>query len=578
MVIGPIRTAAQDFRRARRKADIQEVLARLSGNPTSLLSFEDVRKKLKAEEAESRTLKEIPLSAIVGSVGRYKDFTRSFLPRRESDRERWARVKETIETIGLSPIDVYQIDEVYFVLDGHHRVSIAKEIGAAYIQANVIRVHTKVPLNPDDQPDDLIIKAEYGEFLALSKLDETRPKADFLVTAPGQYAHLTEQIECHQLVLAKTSPSGISITLKQAAADWYDEIYKPVVRIIRRRGILRDFPGRTETDLYLWVLEHRETLQEELGWAVGTETATTDLVSKYSPKTKHVVSRVGEKIIDAVLPDELEAGPRIGKWRQERVRLREKNQLFADIMVAVTGRDSDWRAVDQGLIIAKHEASVIHGVHVVPAEGQPDQQKTAFWREIFADKCTLAGISGDFVVDAGKVPRILSRRARWTDLVVISLNYPPAPRPISRLSSGLSTLIRRCPQPILAVPGPATGFERPLLAYDGSPKAGEALYIGAHISSRWNRQLAVVIIQEQGKTLPNILAHANQYINDQGGRAVLLERHGQVASQILETAREYECDLIIMGGYGFNPLVEIALGSAVDEVMRRSHVPVLICR
>ena len=346
MITGPVRTASQDFRRARRKADIQEVLARLSGKTTSLLSFEQVRQGLKADKVRGRILKEIPLDAIVGSVGRYKDFTRSFLPRQESDRERWTRVKETIETIGLSPIDVYQIDQVYFVLDGHHRVSIAKEMGATHIQANAIQVHTKVPLNPDDQPDDLIIKAEYADFLELSKLDETRPEADLLVTAPGQYAHLVEQIECHRAISAETDPSRISITLEQASAAWYDEIYEPAVRIIRRRGILRDFPGRTETDLVLWVSKHRDALQKELGWAVGTETATTDFVSKFSPKTKHVITRVGEKLIDAVLPDEIEAGPRIGKWRQERVRPREKNQLFADIMVAITGRESGWRAVE----------------------------------------------------------------------------------------------------------------------------------------------------------------------------------------------------------------------------------------
>jgi nucleotide-binding universal stress UspA family protein len=128
------------------------------------------------------------------------------------------------------------------------------------------------------------------------------------------------------------------------------------------------------------------------------------------------------------------------------------------------------------------------------------------------------------------------------------------------------------------VPGPATGLERPLLAYDGSPKAEEALYIGAHISSTWNKQLVVVYIQEQGKTPANTLAHAKQYLNEQGAQAILLERHGEVASQILKTASEYECDLIMMGGYGFNPLVEIALGSAVDEVLRRSLIPVLVCR
>jgi nucleotide-binding universal stress UspA family protein len=130
----------------------------------------------------------------------------------------------------------------------------------------------------------------------------------------------------------------------------------------------------------------------------------------------------------------------------------------------------------------------------------------------------------------------------------------------------------------LAVPGPATDLERPLLAYDGSPKAEEALYIGAHISSMWNKQLVAVNIQEQGRTRPDTLAHAKQYLDDQGSRAIWLERHGQVASQILKTASEYESDLIIMGGYGFNPLIEIALGSAVDEVLRRSYIPVLVCR
>jgi nucleotide-binding universal stress UspA family protein len=282
--------------------------------------------------------------------------------------------------------------------------------------------------------------------------------------------------------------------------------------------------------------------------------------------------------MDAVLPDEIEAGPRAGKWHQEREWSREKNQLFADILVAITGRESGWRAVDQGIILAKYEGSEIHGVHIVSSEGQLDQQKISSYKDIFTQKCISSGIEGDFAGDVGKVPRIICRRARWTDLVVISLSYPPAPRPISRLSSGLSTLIRRCPRPILAVPGPATDLERPLVAYDGSPKAEEALFIGAHISSMWNKQLVVVNIQEQGRTPAKILAHAKKYLDEQGSQVILLERHGQVASQILNTAREYECDLIMMGGYGFNPFIEIALGSVVDEVLRCSRIPVLICR
>jgi nucleotide-binding universal stress UspA family protein len=130
----------------------------------------------------------------------------------------------------------------------------------------------------------------------------------------------------------------------------------------------------------------------------------------------------------------------------------------------------------------------------------------------------------------------------------------------------------------MAVPGPTSNLNRPLLAYDGSPKAEEALYIGAHISSMWEKPLVVVSVQEQGKAPRDALARAGRYLKDHGDRATLVEKHGQAASRILEAASEYACDLIIMGGYGFRPLVEIALGSVVDEVLRRSQIPVLVCR
>ncbi|MGD9092097.1 MAG: universal stress protein [Anaerolineales bacterium] len=574
MEIGPVSTALRDFRRARRKADLQEVVARLTGRPATLISFEEVRQRFKVEETGKRTLQEIPLDAIVGSVGRYKDFTRKFLPRLESDKERWTRVKVSVDAMGLQPIDVYQVGQIYFVLDGHHRVSVAKQIGAKTILANVIEVHTKVPLSPEDQLDDLIIAAEYADFLEHTHLDQLRPKADMKVTAPGRYQLIEEQIQVYGYILSQEQ----EIPYEEVVTRWYDEVYTPVVQVIRERGILREFPGRTEADLYLWVSKHRQELVDELGWRIDSETASADLVDQFSSKPKRVISRVGEKIMDAVLPDEIEAGPRAGKWHQEREWSREKNQLFADILVAITGRESGWRAVDQGIILAKYEGSEIHGVHIVSSEGQLDQQKISSYKDIFTQKCISSGIEGDFAGDVGKVPRIICRRARWTDLVVISLSYPPAPRPISRLSSGLSTLIRRCPRPILAVPGPATDLERPLVAYDGSPKAEEALFIGAHISSMWNKQLVVVNIQEQGRTPAKILAHAKKYLDEQGSQVILLERHGQVASQILNTAREYECDLIMMGGYGFNPFIEIALGSVVDEVLRCSRIPVLICR
>ena len=179
--------AIDDFYSARQMAGIQEVLARLTGKSTELLSYEEVAEKLKLRIQFERGIKMIPLNAIVGSVGRYSEFTRTFLPRRNDDRERWARVKTAMEEgEGVPPIEVYKVGEVYFVIDGNHRVSIAREEGLGTIEARVIEVKTNIPLTPDIQPDDLIIKAEYAEFLEATHIMDLRPNVDLSVTIPGQ--------------------------------------------------------------------------------------------------------------------------------------------------------------------------------------------------------------------------------------------------------------------------------------------------------------------------------------------------------------------------------------------------------
>lgn len=119
--------AVRDFRAARRKAALQEILARITGQSAELLSYDEVRRQLRALEGGKTQLREIPLDAIVGSVGRYTDFTRDFLSRRDSDQQRWVNVMEKATgQVGLPQIEVYQIGDVYFVLDGNHRVSVAR--------------------------------------------------------------------------------------------------------------------------------------------------------------------------------------------------------------------------------------------------------------------------------------------------------------------------------------------------------------------------------------------------------------------------------------------------------------------
>ncbi len=570
-------SAVQDFRQARRQAALEQIMARLTGKSVNLLSYEEVSQKLKVKARGRQELKDIPLDAIVGSVGRYADFTRSFLPRQDSDQERWARVKVAQTSLsGLPPIEVYQVGDAYFVLDGNHRVSVARQLGAPSIQAYVTEVRTKVPLSPDTQPDDLILKAEYADFLEHTHLDELRPQADLSVTAPGQYRVLEEHIAVHRYFMGLEQ--GREIPYDEAVAHWYDEVYWPVVQAIRQRGILRDFPDRTETDLYLWLSEHRAELEEELGWEISTEDAAADLAAQFGSRRQHLIARVSERLLDAVTPDELEGGPSPGQWREERLAARRDDRLFADVLVAVNGQETGWRALEQALEVARREGARLRGLHVTPSEEQRESEEARAVQAEFDRRCQAAGIPGKLVLEVGKVPREICRRARWTDLVVLSLSYPPPPQAMARLGSGLSNLLRRCPRPVLAVPRFSSRLSCALLAYDGSAKADEALFVAAYLSGRWNIPLAVVTVIEPGRTTLDTLARAEEYLGTHGVQAEFVKESGPVAEAVLNAADQHESDLIVMGGYGHSPVLEVVLGSAVDEVLRASRRPMLICR
>jgi nucleotide-binding universal stress UspA family protein len=174
--------------------------------------------------------------------------------------------------------------------------------------------------------------------------------------------------------------------------------------------------------------------------------------------------------------------------------------------------------------------------------------------------------------------RKINERARWTDLVIVNLAHPPASQPVAKLSSGFRTLIRRCARPVLAVPRASSHLDSALLAYDGSPKADEALFVAAYLSCRWNITLVVVTVIETGRTTSETLLRAQRYLETHGVEATFVKEGGSVAEAILKTAEEHESDLIIMGGYGFSPVLEVVLGSAVDQVLRTSRQPMLICQ
>ncbi|MEW6401564.1 MAG: universal stress protein [Chloroflexota bacterium] len=547
--------AIHDFQSARQRAAMQELLARLTGKSSQLLSYDEVAEKLKLRIRVERGLQYIPIRAIVGSVGRYADFTRTFLPRRSGDEDRWSRVKTAFleEGAGLPPIDVYKVGEVYFVIDGNHRVSIAREEGATTIEARVIEVQTPVPLTPDIQPDDLIIKAEYAEFLNTTRIMDLRPNVDLSVTAPGQYEKLAEQICAQECALEQDDNSERSF--QEAVTAWYDNVYIPLAETIRDRGLLQWFPNRTITDLYMWISENRSALEKELGWEIQSDSTATDLI----------------------LPQGRSARAEPGNWRRARTVSRYTEQLFMDILVPLGGHEAGWDALEQAILIAQRDGANLHGLHIVLSKEMAAGAEARAVQARFEERCAQSNVHGNLVVESGDVTGKIRERAIMTDLIVMKIEHPPA-GVLSALRSPFRDIITNSSRPVLAVPREARDFRRALLAYDGGLRAREALFVAAYLAEMWGTQLTVFTALQGTRVTAEVQDDVRRYLEIHEVEAEYIVSEEDEKHAPLRAAREHQADLVLMGGFGRSVLKEIVAGSTLDTMLRESVVPVFVCR
>jgi nucleotide-binding universal stress UspA family protein len=573
--------ALEDFQQARRQAAMQHLLARFTGEQTELLSYEDIKQKLKVTNIRERGLQEIPVDKIVGSVGRYKDFTRSFLPVSDSSSERWARVKAaTTDLTGLPPIEVYQLGDAYFVIDGNHRVSIARQQNVPTISAFVTEVKTRVPFTAADDPNEIICKSRYADFLEKTNLDKLRPDADLLMTFCAHYSLLMDHIDVHRYYMGLDYQRDVNY--EEAVVHWYDEVYLPVVAMVREQGITHDFPERTEADIYVLLAEHRAELKEALGWDVDPETAVTDMQRKKKPGT--TIARV----LEAVVPDELETGPAAGVWRAERLAKRSSvENLFNDTLVAISGKPDDWRVLDVAILMAQRENGRLQGVYVSEKSlgDEEEASEGVFIEETRAKFNWLtaeAGVEANFNVEWGTVARQIVARAAFSDLVMLALNCPPGLSILERLASGLQTILKRTPRPVMVVPTDASPMQHALLAYDGSPKAEEALFVATYLASRWQIKLSVVTVSSNGNgkldAAKRTQARAKTYLSVAGVSADYVLAVGPAAQTLLETAANQEVDFMVMGGFGLGSMKSLVLGSTLNRVLLEYKHPILICR
>lgn len=256
--------ARADFQRARFKAFMNRVWGTLSGQHSMLLSYDEIKEKLHVGGPIYRGVKTIRVDQVAGSLNRYHEFDRVFLPASDKLAERWQSVNRAFyEDISLPPVVVYKVGEVYFVVDGHHRVSVAREQGQIYIEAEVRECATRVNITPNIRPEDLVILENKVNFLERTSIDSLIPDANIKLTIPDGFDRMLEHIAVHRYFMGLDWKRDIAE--EEAIRHWYETVYMPIINVIRATDILKEFPDKTEGDLYLWVLDHQHYLQEKEG-------------------------------------------------------------------------------------------------------------------------------------------------------------------------------------------------------------------------------------------------------------------------------------------------------------------------
>jgi hypothetical protein len=260
----PTSDAQSDFSRARRQGALARLAARLRREPGDVdlvLPFEEVVEALGRVSERSLGLQTIPLDSIVGTVGRTREFDRSFRPTSNRTRQRWERIANAQRRgEAMPPISVYRIGDVHFVRDGHHRVSVARAQGLDVIDAYVTEVTTRVRIDRGMSLRDLPLKSHERLFrervpLSDAEVDEVRP------SDPWDYGALAEGVEAWGFRHAQGR--GEFVTRQEIARVWLEDEFRPVVAMLREADLI----GKgTAADAYMRVASERYRLMRTHDW------------------------------------------------------------------------------------------------------------------------------------------------------------------------------------------------------------------------------------------------------------------------------------------------------------------------
>lgn len=247
--------ALNDFSRAKRKAKFQGILSTLSWKNNDLMSLYEVTSIIKPKTETYLGMQSIPTAKIIGSEGRYHDFSSAFFPKRDRLKLRWCSIDSAImKEVILPPISVYSLGGYYFVRDGNHRVSVAKTMGVEFIDAEVVELDSQIPLVPGISMKELrerVVRYERNMFITQYK-PSYLPMGDIVFTTPGSYPEMVNHILVHKYYI--NQDKDYEISFESAARSWYENVYSPIVTEIRSEHMLAAFPSQSEGDMYMWLV------------------------------------------------------------------------------------------------------------------------------------------------------------------------------------------------------------------------------------------------------------------------------------------------------------------------------------
>ncbi len=310
------------FQSIQNKVFWKELLSHLRGRHDELMSFDEIRSRLHLHEEHYEGVHDVPLDHIVGSVGRYKDFTATFLPKRGNMRERWSRVYALANSMeGPPPIELYKVGDAYFVRDGNHRVSVARELGAKSIQAHVVELPTTVPLRPGMTVQEMESAEAYANFLDETGLSRAVPDHESIeLSVPSRYHELMGHIFLHQRVMEQLE--GHALTTEKATADWYHTIYRPAIDLIRKHKVLDLAKGRktprTEGDLFLWLMLNLLDLRHQYGDEAPVKSFSGAIKSYLEDEHVHVPEALENEDDQSVLLTRTQVMKQVRKQREQQ--------------------------------------------------------------------------------------------------------------------------------------------------------------------------------------------------------------------------------------------------------------------